>query len=163
MDIVARLKALIPYWPTHEAECRDAIAEIERLTRAEIGYKAKIELQEIEVDRLRHDINHRVQELEEMAKAIDETARERDAVRAALRSVDCPAGGWTGMPAGLDAKVGDCIDHGVCGCSFGDALKSSDVVSYRDDPRSSEQIVREDRDAWDRADETLRKETGDEA
>lgn len=30
-DITERLKAIIPYWPTHGAECQDAIIEIERL------------------------------------------------------------------------------------------------------------------------------------
>lgn len=32
-EIVKRLEAIIPYWPTHEQDLWDAIAEIKRLTR----------------------------------------------------------------------------------------------------------------------------------
>ncbi len=31
MTLVEWLAAILPYWPTHEQEVRDAIAEIERL------------------------------------------------------------------------------------------------------------------------------------
>lgn len=37
----------------------------------------------------------------------------------ALRSADCPAGGWNGMPKDLEPTVGACVDHGVCGCCLG--------------------------------------------
>jgi len=45
-------------------------------------------------------------------------------LRAALLRVDCPGGGWNGMPKDLEGfcTVADCLKQGNCGCIFGAAL-----------------------------------------
>lgn len=48
---------------------------------------------------------------------------EREHLRAALLSVPCPGGGFTGMPKDAEANVALCIKHDVCGCQYGDALR----------------------------------------
>jgi hypothetical protein len=41
-----------------------------------------------------------------------------------LRAQDCPGGGWTGQDRGQERlTVADCLEHGVCGCIYGDAVK----------------------------------------
>lgn len=52
-------------------------------------------------------------------------AVEIERLRAIIRVVPCPGGGWTGMPDYIkEAEVGHCVDHGVCGCVYGAALQS---------------------------------------
>lgn len=56
-----------------------------------------------------------------------------------FKSLDCPGGGWNGMPAELEGKatVADCLAHGVCGCILGDAVQHIDGGHQR--PMTGEQ------------------------
>jgi hypothetical protein len=65
-------------------------------------------------------------------RALEEQLAEerlRDAARDLLRelkSVNCPGGGWTGMPIYIEPTVDNCIAAGTCGCSHGAAVKKAE-------------------------------------
>lgn len=40
-----------------------------------------------------------------------------------LKAQCCPGGGFNGMPKDAEPTVALCLDHGVCGCIYGDAVK----------------------------------------
>lgn len=55
--------------------------------------------------------------------------RLRDAapdMLAALKSCDCPGGGWNGQPKDTIPTVEDCVAYGQCGCTQGDAVKKAE-------------------------------------
>lgn len=42
-----------------------------------------------------------------------------------LRTSCCPAGGWNGMPADMEPTVDNCIKHGSCACTAGNAVRKA--------------------------------------
>ena len=40
-----------------------------------------------------------------------------------LKAQDCPGGGFNGMPKDAEPTVALCLEHGVCGCIYGDAVQ----------------------------------------
>lgn len=55
--------------------------------------------------------------------ACEDAANEIERLRAELRTVLCPGGGYAGQPKDEEPTVGACLKAGVCGCRHGDALK----------------------------------------
>ena len=74
-------------------------------------------------------------EAEARAGRLDDQIRK---LKATVADLPCPGGGWNGMPEELegDARVKNCLAHGVCGCVFGDAIRDEQKTEqvYHTDP-----------------------------
>lgn len=64
-------------------------------------------------------------------ETMNEAAAEIERLRVVLRTCPCPGGGWNGMPADLEPTVAACVDNKVCGCVYGAALTSEQVMTEK--------------------------------
>lgn len=120
-EIISRLRAMPS--PTRLA----AAERLEQLTD-EIGDA------QIEMDRLAAERDSAGDEMERLTAERDALAERVKALETELRSMICPAGGWTGQPEDMEPTVANCLATGECGCSVGAVLADG----YKSDERDVE-------------------------